>query len=815
MKKVWSMNKATIMRNIPTMKQVSDSLRMPMPTPDTVDIVATAACADAKESGDNGDHVNEIPNPAKHTIAQERSKFLTILEHPKCLNLAQPIVHGLSRAIPSQINPVRNPRKSLEFSQLMVDLGLCGTSSVTHPKALTNLKPTDVLLWPKSKRSALDDLSIYLGLNSSVYMFEPISNKSFRMWETFRIQKRTQLVIEPILHWSTQIEGQFTPKILPNRLGRRSNLATVHLTLSVANYPPMVMPGANGSWTGISLDILNHIQKVLKFSYSFVPSPDGNWGAQEPDGSWNGFVGQLMNESADICIACITISDERRQVIDFSTPIMWTDQAMFIKNPEEDINHLTYLNPLRPEIWAVLAFICVLGTLAQGLVTRFLKGMEPNHRELGWAKNAIFSVGALTFARRWSVTPVTQSGRLIFISILLGGCFVHFHWKAALVSALTVELVNYPFQSLEGLLASDYKLTFYPNGFSMNNFKQAEAGLFRDIWEKNVNQEFDYTPFTSDTYSETYLSVLTDLNEHVLFDDVLTIRYFQAYQDCRVIQIPQTYLRMPMGFGFQKNSPYLEIFNHEIAKMKENGVFARILEKFDLLPLDCLPKPGRALGMANLASAYSIYILGLTLSVAILILELIFTAWSVIDLDPTRQFVKTFRPGVILFLVIMSFAHQTADYWIEKLGLIPHPGHETGYLNEVYRDTFQVLGSQGDKRSSATNIYFLHKPADKPLDDHSILFRMVNNELLNFYTGHPLHLYMLKEDFTFEKVVLGPNPDEKQHLFQVIPRNTWFVRRLETEDPQAFTLIGCTVSPGYHEDDIETKTLREVKKLGK
>ena len=36
------MKKATVMINIPTIKHISDSLRIPMPTPDTVDIVAIA-----------------------------------------------------------------------------------------------------------------------------------------------------------------------------------------------------------------------------------------------------------------------------------------------------------------------------------------------------------------------------------------------------------------------------------------------------------------------------------------------------------------------------------------------------------------------------------------------------------------------------------------------------------------------------------------------------------------------------------------------------------------------------------------------------
>ena len=52
---------------------------------------------------------------------------------------------------------------------------------------------------------------------------------------------------------------------------------------------------------------------------------------------------------------------------------------------------------------------------------------------------------------------------------------------------------------------------------------------------------------------------------------------------------------------------------------------------------------------------------------------------------------------------------DTAEYWIEKLKLYPHPGLETGYLNEVFRDEHKVLSTQGKERNVSTNIYFLHK----------------------------------------------------------------------------------------------------------
>ena len=56
------------------------------------------------------------------------------------------------------------------------------------------------------------------------------------------------------------------------------------------------------------------------------------------------------------------------------------------------------------------------------------------------------------------------------------------------------------------------------------------------------------------------------------------------------------------------------------------------------------------------------------------------------------------------------------------------------------------------------------------------------------------------------------NAFQGQQYFYNIPRDTWFVRRMESENKDAFSLIGCTVAPGYDDEDIITKTFTEIEK---
>jgi len=62
---------------------------------------------------------------------------------------------------------------------------------------------------------------------------------------------------------------------------------------------PFVMKkqdGSNISYEGYSIDLLNELATMLKFTYEIYPSPDGLFGAEMENGTWNGMIGELVKE---------------------------------------------------------------------------------------------------------------------------------------------------------------------------------------------------------------------------------------------------------------------------------------------------------------------------------------------------------------------------------------------------------------------------------------------------------------------------------------------------------------------------------------
>ena len=50
------------------------------------------------------------------------------------------------------------------------------------------------------------------------------------------------------------------------------------------------------SFKGYCMDLLDELARILKFSYEVYTSPDGLYGAETENGSWNGMIGELIKK---------------------------------------------------------------------------------------------------------------------------------------------------------------------------------------------------------------------------------------------------------------------------------------------------------------------------------------------------------------------------------------------------------------------------------------------------------------------------------------------------------------------------------------
>jgi len=146
---------------------------------------------------------------------------------------------------------------------------------------------------------------------------------------------------------------------------------------------------------------------------------------------------------------------------------------------------------------------------------------------------------------------------------------------------------------------------------------------------------------------------------------------------------------------------------------------------------------------------------------------------------------------------------------IQELQLQPHP--EGGWFREVYRsdETLRVeaLPERYNKdHNYSTSIYFLLES-----HDFSAFHRIRSDETWHFYKGSPLVILIISPDGVLKEITMGNTLYEGQTLQYTIMRNCWFAALLMDEN--SFSLVGCTVSPGFEFEDFELGRCEKLTEL--
>jgi predicted cupin superfamily sugar epimerase len=131
----------------------------------------------------------------------------------------------------------------------------------------------------------------------------------------------------------------------------------------------------------------------------------------------------------------------------------------------------------------------------------------------------------------------------------------------------------------------------------------------------------------------------------------------------------------------------------------------------------------------------------------------------------------------------------SADEIRRRLALAPHP--EGGWYRETFRDA--PAGKSG--RSASTAIYFLLEAGEL-----SRWHRVDAAEVWHYYAGASLELAISpSEDRPPVSHSLGTRLDLGEAPQMVVPAGSW----QQARSLGAWTLVGCTVAPGFIFDGFE------------
>ncbi len=143
---------------------------------------------------------------------------------------------------------------------------------------------------------------------------------------------------------------------------------------------------------------------------------------------------------------------------------------------------------------------------------------------------------------------------------------------------------------------------------------------------------------------------------------------------------------------------------------------------------------------------------------------------------------------------------------VKKLQMNPHP--EGGFYKETYRSKKsvpqKVLGNEFEgERNYCTAIYFLLTS-----ENFSAFHRIKQDEIWHYYEGSSLYVHVIDLNGEYKRYAVGMDLDHGELPQLIVPAGCWFASSVKNNS--SYSLVGCTVSPGFDFDDFELAQRKEL-----
>ncbi|KAK1151810.1 glutamate receptor ionotropic, kainate 5 isoform X1, partial [Acipenser oxyrinchus oxyrinchus] len=413
----------------------------------------------------------------------------------------------------------------------------------------------------------------------------------------------------------------------------------------------------NSRYEGFCVDMLKELADILKFKFRIKLVDDGLYGAPEPNGSWTGMVGELINRKADLAVAGFTITAEREKVIDFSKPFMTLGISILYRmHMGRKPGYFSFLDPFSPAVWlfmllAYLAVSCVLFLAARLSPYEWYnphpclqdrRDILENQYTLG--NSLWFPVGG--FMQQGSeIMPRALSTRCVsgvwwaFTLIIISS------YTANLAAFLTVQRMEVPIESADdladqtnieyGTIHGGSTMTF----FQARTISNSRYQTYQRMW--NYMQSKQPSVFVKSTEE----GIARVVNSKYAFLLESTMNEYHRWLNCNLTQIGGLLDTKGYGIGMPLGSPFRDEITLAILQLQENN-------RLDILKRKWweggkCPKEedhrAKGLGMENIGGIFVVLICGLIIAVFVAVMEFVWSTRRTAESDEVRDCGQTHK----------------------------------------------------------------------------------------------------------------------------------------------------------------------------
>ncbi|XP_072243864.1 glutamate receptor ionotropic, delta-2 isoform X1 [Leuresthes tenuis] len=428
------------------------------------------------------------------------------------------------------------------------------------------------------------------------------------------------------------LNGTLTDRKLEN------NMRGVVLRVVTVLEEPFVMVSENvlgkpKKYQGFSIDVLDALSNYLGFKYEIYVAPDHKYGSLQPDGQWNGLMGELVFKRADVGLSALTITPERESVVDFTTRYMDYSVGVLLRKAERTVDMFACLAPFDLSLWA-----CIAGTvLLVGILVYLLNWLNPPRLPMGSVSsttlyNSMWFVYGSFVQQGGEVPYTTLATRMMMGVWWMFALIVISSYTANLAAFLTITRIENSIQSLQDLS----KQTELPYGTVL------DSAVYDQVRSKAMNP-FERDPMYSQMWRMINRTGGGDNNMEESKEGIRKVKYGRfgfiwdaavlEYvanndEDCSFYTVSNNAPDRGYGIAMQHGSPYRDIFSQRILELQQNG-------DMDILKLKWWPKDspcdlyssvqtrqrGNALDIHSFAGVFCVLAAGVVLSCLIAMVE--------------------------------------------------------------------------------------------------------------------------------------------------------------------------------------------------
>jgi ABC-type amino acid transport substrate-binding protein len=326
-----------------------------------------------------------------------------------------------------------------------------------------------------------------------------------------------------------------------------------HLVVGTKEAPPFSMKAADGSWSGISIDLWRDMAADLGLTFEFR------------EVELNGLINGVRDSSLDVAIAGLSVTAEREEICDFTHPYFNSGLGIAVR-PVADAGWTGVIAHLIT--WDLLRLIgsLIVSTLAFGSIIWMLeRRANPEQFGGGWRSGLgsgfWWSAVTLTTVGYGDKTPTTFAGRFVALIWMLAAVVLVSSFTATMTTSLTVSQLESAINGPQDLPKS--RVGTIANATSETYLRQ---------------HEISYRAYA--TLAEALTELRSGRIDAVVYDAPMLSYWSNRTSEEELRVLPVTFEKQNYGIALPTGSPLREPVNQLILRKLKSEDWENIVRKY-------------------------------------------------------------------------------------------------------------------------------------------------------------------------------------------------------------------------------------------